>query len=44
MNYQEHAMQGEDVFIPNVKQPKEYSQGYIPKAYLIPSREQRIPG
>ena len=27
---------GENVFILDVRQPEEYAQGYIPKAYLIP--------
>jgi hydroxyacylglutathione hydrolase len=29
----------EDVFILDVRQPEEYAQGYIPKAYLIPLGE-----
>ena len=30
---------GEDIFILDVRQPEEYAQGYVPKAYLIPLGE-----
>ena len=39
----------EDIFILDVRQPEEYAQGYVPKAYLIPlgeidQRLDEIPG